>query len=181
MCWYWISSQYRSLPNFEYQTWYREGKKWYRNISKQKSHLCERTIPVLLHVIVLCHHGLQRLHKPHNVFSKQLYLLCLFTFCPHSINVTKSTGKCLALLKKNVCQSPSSHYFSSQKGSTLRSCYHVSYSVSVPCLNMDGSEWGLKMQSEIYISICMGDFDICRRQGRSLLMVRSQKQTGVVL
>ncbi len=34
---------------------------------------------------------------------------------------------------------------------------------------MNDSEWGLKMQSEIYIY---------RRKGRSLLMVRSQKQTG---
>ncbi len=28
----------------------------------------------------------------------------------------------------------------------------MSYSVSVPCFNFNGSEWGLKMQSEIYLS-----------------------------
>ncbi len=30
--------------------------------------------------------------------------------------------------------------------------------VSIPCFNMNGSEWGLKMQSEIYLSIHRVEF-----------------------
>ncbi len=33
---------------------------------------------------------------------------------------------------------------------TYVSNFHVSLSASIPCVNMNGSEWGLKMQSEIY-------------------------------
>ncbi len=32
----------------------------------------------------------------------------------------------------------------------LPSNYHVSYDVIILCFNMNGSEWGLKMQREIY-------------------------------
>ncbi len=40
----------------------------------------------------------------------------------------------------------------------MPSNFHVSYSVSIPCFNMNGSERGLKMQSEIYSSIHMAKF-----------------------
>ncbi len=33
---------------------------------------------------------------------------------------------------------------------TKSSNFHMSYSVSIPCLNTNESELGLKMQSEIY-------------------------------
>ncbi len=33
----------------------------------------------------------------------------------------------------------------------IPSNFHVPYSVSMPCFNMIGSEWGLKMQSEIFV------------------------------
>ncbi len=35
----------------------------------------------------------------------------------------------------------------------IPSNFHVSYSVSISCFNMNGSKLGLKMQSEIYVSL----------------------------
>ncbi len=70
--------------------------------------LCSvRTIAVLLHVTVLCQQQPHRLHKPHAFFSPHSFIyefLCLFTFCPYSINGTGSTWKCMTrLVKKNTC------------------------------------------------------------------------------
>ncbi len=57
----------------------------------------------------------------------------------------------------------------------INSNFHVSYSVSLPCFNMNGNYWALKMQSDISKVNTWLDFNICRRYGRSLLEVRSQK------
>ncbi len=41
----------------------------------------------------------------------------------------------------------------------IPSNFHVSYSISLSCFNINVSEWGLKIQSEIYLSIHVGQRD----------------------
>ncbi len=55
--------------------------------------------------------------------------------------------------------------FDQIKWITFPSNFEVSYSVFICCFNMNGSEWGLKMQSEIHQSIHMVEFknNICSR------------------
>ncbi len=102
-----------------------------------------------------------------------IYILSTFN------NVTESTLKRVTLVKKNVCVKIPLHacirarkaalvwnYFSrcnnffclNMSELSTPSNFDVSYTVSIACFNTSGSEWGLKMQSEINLSIHMVTF-----------------------
>ncbi len=120
-------------------------------------------------------HYINPTHFFQNSFIYQI--LCLFTFCPYSINVTESAWKCVTMsvkkcfymlifmlgrqhLKGTIFPAPLSlsfcnfwpnqHMYSLKGELPIPGNFHVAYSVSISCFNMNGSEWGLKMQSEIY-------------------------------
>ncbi len=53
--------------------------------------------------------------------------------------------------RNNFSQQPSVPLSSLQKGELpILSNFHLFYRISVPCLDINGSEWGFKMQSGIY-------------------------------